>query len=43
VLILACGSGFALGAFLGGMIGDWADSVDRVRGRIATAQVSLGV
>mmetsp|Transcript_42430 Transcript_42430/g.100884 ORF Transcript_42430/g.100884 Transcript_42430/m.100884 type:complete len:521 (+) Transcript_42430:100-1662(+) len=41
VLILACGSGFALGAFLGGMIGDWADSVDRARGRIACAQISI--
>ena len=28
--------------FLGGMVRDWADSMDRVRGRIATAQVRQG-
>jgi MFS family permease len=31
LLILTCGTGFACGAFFGGMIGDWADSMDRVK------------
>ena len=41
VMILVTGLGFAAGSLLGGVLGDWAESVDRYRGRIALAQVSI--
>lgn len=41
VMILVTGLGFACGSLLGGVLGDWAESVDRYRGRIALAQITI--
>ena len=41
ILLLMVGLGFAAGSILGGLVGDWAESLDRYRGRIALAQVTI--
>jgi len=41
IMILVTGFGFAGGSLLGGVLGDWCESIDRYRGRIALAQISI--
>jgi len=41
IMILVTGIGFAGGSLLGGALGDWAEGVDRYRGRIILAQISI--
>ena len=41
ILLLVTGLGFAGGSLLGGLLGDWAESIDRYRGRIALAQITI--
>jgi len=41
IMILVTGLGFAAGSLLGGVLGDWCESIDRYRGRIALAQISI--
>jgi len=41
ILILTTGAGFACGSFLGGVLGDFAERVDRDKGRILVAQITI--